>query len=75
MKNLFFFDANSLYASWAPQNKPGITCSVLALSVYNAKGDDLFSFLYCNIDTPLNGYLGLLLIITDKVLKYTFFPL
>lgn len=59
-KNLFYYDVNSLYPSVALQDMPGLICSKLTFYTDNYNIDILFGFFYCAIETPLEGYLGLL---------------
>lgn len=66
-KDLYHYDVNSLYPSVAFNSMPGLNCTKMEkLSPnYELKEnledlDLLFGFYYCNIETPLNSYLGLL---------------
>lgn len=64
-KNLFYYDVNSLYPYVALQDMPGLTCSKVSFFEDYENIDMLFGFFYCRIETPLDGYLGLLPIRTN----------
>ena len=59
-ENLYYYDVNSLYPSVALNDMPGLICSKLVFyeDYYNI--DTLFGFFCCEIETPLDDYLGLL---------------
>ena len=62
-ENLYYYDVNSLYPYVALQDMPGLVCS--KEEFYTGSGiekdiDEYFGFFYCEIETPLNSYLGLL---------------
>ena len=59
-ENLYYYDVNSLYPFVALQDMPGLICNK---EVWYEGYDDinsLFGFFYCIVETPLDGYLGLL---------------
>ena len=58
--NLYYYDVNSLYPYVALEDMPGLTCNKLLFYKENEEIDNLFGFFYCKIETPLDGYLGLL---------------
>ena len=58
--NLFYYDVNSLYPYVALQDMPGLECSNMLFYTDDQKIGNLFGFFFCTVQTPLNGYLGLL---------------
>lgn len=69
-RDLFYYDVNYLYQIAALNDMPGLICSKI---LYNSEPQDidtLFGFFYCRIETPLNGYLGLLPVITKTGLIF-----
>lgn len=60
-ENLYYYDVNSLYPYVCLQDMPGMYCSKEHyLESINVKLDNLFGFYYCEIDAPVNNYIGVL---------------
>jgi len=59
-ENLYYYDVNSLYPYVALQDMPGLECCKQEFMNLNPNIDDYFGFFYCEIETPLDSYLGLL---------------
>lgn len=59
-ENLYYYDVNSLYPSVALNEMPGLLCSKLVFYEDYHNIDTLFGFFCCEIETPLEDYLGLL---------------
>lgn len=58
--NLFYYEVNSLYPCVALKDMPGLTCSKLTYFDEIQDIDNLFGFFKVRVETPLDGYLGLL---------------
>jgi hypothetical protein len=58
--NLFYYDVNSLYPFVALNPIPGLICSKVHYYTNDTNINDLFGFFYCSIETPEDGYLGIL---------------
>ena len=74
--NLFYYDVNSLYPYVALQDMPGLVCKKVTYLEDEQDIDMIFGFFYCSckaersLETPLNGYLGLLPIRTNQGLHF-----
>lgn len=49
---------------------PGLKCSKVLYYVDEQDIETLFAFFYCNIETPINSYLGLLPVTTNLALNF-----
>lgn len=60
-ENLFYYDLNSLYPYSALNPMPGLNCIYVDnINKDIFEIDNLFGYYYCDVETPLNCYLGLL---------------
>ena len=57
-ENLYYYDVNSLYPYAALQDMPGCDCVYYEKISKNI--DELFGYFYCEIDAPVNLFLGVL---------------
>ncbi len=57
-EKLYYYDVNSLYPYVALQDMPG--CECVYYEKCNKSIDELFGFFYCDIDAPLDLYIGVL---------------
>lgn len=69
-ENLFYYDVNSLYPYVALNDMPGLICKNLKYFGTNTSIDGLFGFFKCEIETPLDCYLGILPVKTPTGLEY-----
>ena len=58
--NLYYYVVNSLYPYVTLQDMPGLNCTKVFFFEKYQNIDTLFGFFYCRIESPLDGYLGLL---------------
>jgi len=59
-ENLYYYDINSMYPFVCKQPTPGLLCTKESFYNIDLNIDDYFGFYYCEIETPLDSYLGLL---------------
>ncbi len=59
-EDLCYYDVNSLYPYVALQDMPGLICTKQSFYNIDKNIDDYFGLFYCEIETPLDSYLGLL---------------
>lgn len=75
-ENLFYYDVNSLYLYVALHDMAGLICKNLkyfgtnTTNTTNTSIDGLFGFFKCEIETPLDSYLGILPVKTPTGLEY-----
>lgn len=72
-EKLYYYDVNSLYPYAALNDMPGL--NAIKFSYFNGKclkelKNNNFGFYYCEIETPLNLYFGLLLVRSNNGLKF-----
>lgn len=66
-ENLYYYDVNSLYPFVALENPtPGLDCHYTEYFNTTTNINNLFGFFYCEIETPLDDYIGLLPIKTPS---------
>lgn len=62
-ENLYYYDVNSLYPYAALNDMPGLNCykeQFINKKLLSPNLATRFGFYYCDIEAPLNNYLGLL---------------
>ena len=69
-ENLFYYDVNSLYPFTALNDMPGLWCDKITYYKDNPYISELFGFFYCEIESPLDLYLGLLPVRVDLGIEF-----
>ena len=64
-ENLYYYDVNSLYPYVSLNDMVGLECHKQEYINKKANLNELFGFFYCDIEAPLNKYLGILPVRTN----------
>lgn len=59
-ENLYYYDVNSLYPYVSLNDMVGLKCHKQEYIGVKANLDELFGFFYCEVEAPVNKYLGIL---------------